>query len=147
VPAIEIDLGGWDNHGNIFQTLRTGNGPRLDKGMGTLVKELVDRKLWKNTVVVWMGEFGRTPRINQGGGRDHWGRCWSVVVGGGAIKGGVAYGSTSKDGLDPAEKPTKIGDLFATIYKGLGIDPATKVRDNLGRPLEIADGKAIADLV
>src|SRR5262245_21234895 len=110
VPAVEIDLGGWDNHGNIFQTLRNGNGPRLDKGMSTLVKELVDRSLWKNTVVLWMGEFGRTPRINQGGGRDHWGRCWSVVVGGGAIKGGVAYGSTSKDGLDPAEQPAKIGD-------------------------------------
>jgi len=96
---------------------------------------------------VWMGEFGRTPRINQGGGRDHWGRCWSVVVGGGAIKGGVAYGSTSKDGLDPDKDPAKIGDLFATIYKGLGIDPGTKVRDNLGRPKEIADGKPIAALV
>jgi uncharacterized protein (DUF1501 family) len=147
VPAVEIDLGGWDNHGNIFNTLRTGNGPRLDKGMGTLVKELVDRKMWKNTVVVWMGEFGRTPRINQGGGRDHWGRCWSVVIGGGAIKGGVVHGSTSKDGLDPDKDPVKIGDLFATLYKGLGIDPGTKVRDNLGRPLEIADGKPIAALV
>lgn len=147
VPAVEIDLGGWDNHGNIFQTLRTGNGPRLDKGLGTMVKELVERGKWQDTVVVWMGEFGRTPRINQGGGRDHWGRCWSVVVGGGAIKGGVVHGSTSADGLDPAKDPARIGDLFATIYKGLGIDPATKVRDNLGRPLEIAEGKPIASLV
>ncbi|MFO0877313.1 MAG: DUF1501 domain-containing protein [Gemmataceae bacterium] len=147
VSCIEVDLGGWDNHAGIFNTLRTGNGPRLDKGMGNLVKELNERGLWKNTVVVWMGEFGRTPRINQNGGRDHWGRCWSVVVGGGAIKGGVAYGSTSKDGMDVDKDPVKIGDLYATIFKGLGIDPATKVRDNIGRPLEIADGKPIAGLV
>jgi hypothetical protein len=147
VSCVEVDLGGWDMHANIFNTMRTGNGPRLDKGMGTLVKELVERGLWKNTVVVWMGEFGRTPRINQNGGRDHWGRCWSVVVGGGAIKGGIAHGSTSKDGMDPDKDPVRIGDLFATLYKGLGIDPGTKVRDNLGRPLEIADGKPVSALV
>jgi hypothetical protein len=135
VPCIEVDLGGWDNHNNIFNTLRTGNGPRLDRGMAALVKDLNDRGLWKNTVVLWMGEFGRTPRINQNGGRDHWGRCWSVVLGGGAIKGGVVHGSTSKDGMDPDKDPARIGDLFATVYKGLGIDPGAKVRDNLGRPL------------
>lgn len=132
VSCIEIDLGGWDNHQNIFNTIRTGNGPRLDKGMGNLVKDLVERGMWKNTVVMWMGEFGRTPRINQNGGRDHWARCWSVVIGGGALKGGQAYGSTSKDGLDVKDKPCSIGDLFATVYKGLGLDPTTQVRDNLG---------------
>lgn len=146
VSCVEVDLGGWDNHANIFNIMRTTNGPRLDKGMGTLVKELNERGMWKNTVVVWMGEFGRTPRINQNGGRDHWGRCWSVVVGGGAIKGGIAYGSTSKDGMDVDKDPVRIGDLFATLYKGLGIDPQTKVRDNLGRPLEIAEGKPVAGL-
>ncbi len=147
VSAVEIDLGGWDNHGNIFQTIRTGNGPRLDKGMGNLVKELDERGLWKNTVVVWMGEFGRTPRINQNGGRDHWGRVWSVVVGGGAIKGGQVYGETSADGTDVKDSPTTLGDLYATLFKGLGIDPTTQVRDNLGRPLAIADGKPIKALV
>jgi hypothetical protein len=147
VSCVEVDLGGWDNHGNIFNTLKTGNGPRLDKGMSSLVRELNERGMWKNTVVLWMGEFGRTPRINQNGGRDHWGRCWSVVVGGGAIKGGVAYGATSKDGTDVANDPVRIGDLYATIYKGLGIDPSTKVRDNLGRPLELAEGKPVPALV
>jgi len=147
VSCIEVDLGGWDNHAGIFNTLRTGNGPRLDKGMGNLVKDLVERGLWKNTVVVWMGEFGRTPRINANGGRDHWGRCWSVVVGGGAIKGGQAYGSTSKDGMDVGKDPCSIGDLFATVYKALGVDPTTKIRDNLGRPLEIAEGKPLKGLV
>jgi hypothetical protein len=146
VSAVEVDLGGWDNHNNIFNTLRTGNGPRLDKGMSALVKDLVDRGLWKNTVLVWMGEFGRTPRINQNAGRDHWGRCWSVVVGGGSIKGGIAYGATSADGMDIDKDPVRIGDLFATLYKGLGIDPGTKIRDNLGRPIEIADGKPVAGL-
>ncbi|MBY0229414.1 MAG: DUF1501 domain-containing protein [Gemmataceae bacterium] len=147
VNCVEVDLGGWDMHANIFASMRNGNGPRLDKGMGTLTKELAERGLLKNTVVVWMGEFGRTPRINQNGGRDHWGRCWSVVVGGGAIKGGIAHGSTSKDGMDPADKPQSIGDLFATIFKGLGIDPHAKHRDNLGRPIEIADGKPIKELL
>jgi len=147
VSCIEIDLGAWDNHQNIFNTIRTGNGPRLDKGMGNLVKDLVERGMWKNTVVMWMGEFGRTPRINQNGGRDHWARCWSVVIGGGALKGGQAYGSTSKDGLDVKDKPCSIGDLFATVYKGLGLDPTTQVRDNLGRPLAIADGKPLEGLL
>jgi hypothetical protein len=147
VTCVEVDLGGWDMHANIFNSMKTGNGPRLDKGMGTLVKELVERGLWKNTVVLWMGEFGRTPRINQNAGRDHWARCWSVVVGGGAIKGGQVYGSTSKDGLDVKDKPCSIGDLFATVYKGLGLDPSTQMRDNLSRPKPIADGKPLAGLV
>jgi len=115
--------------------------------MGTLVKELAERGLLENTVVAWMGEFGRTPRINQNTGRDHWARCWSIVIGGGAIKGGQAYGSTSKDGMDIKDKPCSIGDVFATLYKGLGVDPATQVRDNLGRPLSIADGKPLAGVV
>ena len=147
VTCVEVDLGGWDMHANIFNSMKTGNGPRLDKGMGTLVKELVERGLWKNTVVLWMGEFGRTPKINQNAGRDHWARCWSVVVGGGAIQGGQVYGSTSKDGLDVGSDPCSVGDLFATVYKGLGLDPGTQLRDNLSRPKPIADGKPLAGLV
>jgi hypothetical protein len=147
VSCVEVDLGGWDNHANIFNTLRTGNGPRLDKGMGTLVKELVERGLWKNTVLVWMGEFGRTPRINANAGRDHWGRCWSVVVGGGAIKGGVVHGSTSADGMDIKDDKATLGDLYATLFHGLGIDPGTKIRNSIGRPLDIAEGRPIKSLV
>jgi Protein of unknown function (DUF1501) len=147
VTCVEVDLGGWDNHANIFPTLRNNLGPKLDKGMGTMVKELVESGKWKDTVVLWMGEFGRTPRINQNAGRDHWGRVWSVVVGGGAIKGGQVYGATSKDGTDVKDKPCSIGDLYATVYKGLGLEPSTKVRDNLGRPKEIAEGKPLDSLV
>jgi Protein of unknown function (DUF1501) len=149
VSCVEVDLGGWDNHTNIFPTLKNNLGPRLDKGMGALVKDLVDRGMWKNTVVLWMGEFGRTPRINPNAGRDHWARCWSVVLGGGLIKGGQVIGATSADGQDLADGAAKatVGDVFATVYKALGLDPATQVRDNLGRPLNIADGKPIAGLV
>jgi hypothetical protein len=141
VTCVEVDLGGWDNHANIFNTMRTGNGPRLDKGMGGLVQDLVERGLWKNTVLVWMGDFGRTPRINQNNGRDHWARGWSVVVGGGSIKGGQVYGSSSKDGMDIKDNPTEVGSVFATIFKGMGLDPATQVRDNLSRPTFIAVDK------
>ena len=152
VTCVEVDLGGWDNHANIFNALKgtataPGLGRRLDVGMGALVKDLVDRGMWKNTVVLWMGEFGRTPRINQNTGRDHWARCWSVVLGGGALQGGQVYGSTSKDGMDVDKDPCSIGDLFATVYKGLGLDPGTQIRDNLGRPLPIAEGKTLKGLV
>jgi hypothetical protein len=152
VSCVEVDLGGWDNHANIFNAIKgtgtnMGNGGRLDKGMGNLVKELVEHGMWKNTVVLWMGEFGRTPRINQNTGRDHWARCWSVVMGGGALKGGQVYGATTADGMDIAEKPCSIGDVFATVFKGLGIEPSTQVRDNLGRPISIAEGKPLEGLV
>jgi hypothetical protein len=153
VTCVEVDLGGWDNHGNIKQALagdgknNMGNAGRLDKGMGALVKDLVDRKMWDNTVIVWMGDFGRTPKINQGMGRDHWPKM-SVVVGGGAINGGVVYGSTEKDGMDVKDDKCSVADLYATIYKGLGIDPDTPIRDNLGRPTKIAEGgKALKGVV
>ncbi len=116
--------------------------------MGALVKDLVDRGLWQNTVVIWMGEFGRTPRINQNAGRDHWARCWSIVVGGGAIKGGQAYGSTDADGMAVDTNPTRVSDVFASVYKALGIDHTTQIRDPIGRPFNIAGerGNPIASL-
>jgi hypothetical protein len=146
VTAVEVDLGGWDLHQNTHATLSTQRLPTLDAAMAALTRDLVDRGLWKDTVLVWMGEFGRTPRINQNAGRDHWGRCWSVVVGGGAIKGGVAYGETDANGTGIKDKETSVPDLFATIFKGMGLDPSTQIRDNLGRPMPLADGKVISEL-
>jgi uncharacterized protein (DUF1501 family) len=143
--AVEVDLGGWDNHQNIFPTLANQRLPVLDKAMGTLVRDLNDRGLLQDTVIVWMGEFGRTPRINQNAGRDHYPANWSVVVGGGNLKGGVAVGATDKDGMSVADRPVSINDLFATLYQGMGIDPTPEkdasVRDNLGRPYLIAGEK------
>ena len=149
VSAVELQLGGWDTHNQTFNAHSTRLQPTLDKAMGTLVKDLVQRGMWQNTVVIWMGEFGRTPRINQNNGRDHWARCWSVVIGGGAIKGGQAYGATDADGMDVARDRCNIGDVFSTIYKGLGIDPDTQVRDAIGRPFRIAglNGRPISALV
>jgi hypothetical protein len=149
VTAVEVNLGGWDLHANVFNTLKDQRLPVLDKAMGALVKDLVARGMWKNTVLVWMGEFGRTPRINQNVGRDHWARCWSVVIGGGAIKGGQAYGATDKDGTSVASDACSVGDVFATVYKALGIDPSTQIRDSIGRPFSISgeNGKPISALV
>jgi uncharacterized protein (DUF1501 family) len=114
------------------------------------MKDLEERGLLDDTVVVWMGEFGRTPRINQNNGRDHWARCWSVVVGGGRIKGGQVYGSTDADGTSVKDGACSISDLFATLYEGLGIPPETEIRDPLGRPRKIAGekpGKPLKGLV
>ncbi len=147
VSAVELSLGGWDTHNQTFQA-HMRLQPQLDKAMGSLVKDLVDRRMWQNTVVVWLGEFGRTPRINANNGRDHWSRCWSIALGGGAIRGGQAYGATNEDGMDVARDRVNIGDVFATIYRGLGIDPDNQVRDPIGRPFRIAgmNGRPISAL-
>ncbi|OWK43634.1 DUF1501 domain-containing protein [Fimbriiglobus ruber] len=144
VACVEVSLGGWDMHNGIFNALATRALPNLDKGMASLTEDLAQSGRLKDTVIVWMGEFGRTPRINQNGGRDHFPRAWSVVVGGGTIKGGIAYGTTNSDGTEVKDNPVKIGDLYATLYAGLGLDPATQIRDNLGRPTAIAGDKVNA---
>lgn len=143
VSCVEVSLGGWDMHNGIFNNLATRALPTLDKGMGSLVEDLAQSGRLKDTVIVWMGEFGRTPRINQNGGRDHFPRAWSVVVGGGNLKGGIAHGATNKDGTEVVDSPVKIGDLYATLYSGLGLAPDTQIRDNLGRPTAIAGDKAV----
>ncbi|HEV3383554.1 MAG TPA: DUF1501 domain-containing protein [Gemmata sp.] len=152
--AVQVTLGGWDLHNQTHTALLRPNMlPAMDKAMSALVKDLDQRGKLKDTVIVWMGDFGRTPRINQNAGRDHWSRCWSVVLGGGGIKGGVAYGKTDKDGTGIAENEVGVLDLYATLYRGLGIDPTPEtnasVRDNLGRPYYIAGDKPnwIKDLV
>jgi hypothetical protein len=138
VSAVEISMGGWDTHNQNFNALRTTQLPRLDRAMGTLIRDLNDRGMLRNTVILWMGEFGRTPRINQNSGRDHWSRCWSVVVGGGAIRGGQAYGTTDAQGLNVDQNPVRVQDLFATVYRALGINHDTQVRDAIGRPFSIS---------
>ena len=116
--------------------------------MAALTEDLVERGMWQTTVLVWMGELGRTPRINQNAGRDHWPKM-SVVVGGGAIKGGQVYGSTNKDGMDVSDTPCSVADLFATLYKGLGMDPTARIRDTIGRPFKLAadGGTALSAIV
>ena len=117
-----------------------GKPPTLDRAISSLVKDLVDRGRWQDTVLMWVGDFGRTPRINNNAGRDHWPRSWSVMLGGGAMRGGIVQGATDIDGMAPVGAGTRVGDLFATVYRALGIDPTTQVRDPIGRPFAIAGG-------
>jgi hypothetical protein len=145
VTCVEVDMGGYDLHANTHQTLATQRMPQFDAGIGTFVRDMVDRGMWKNTVFVVLSEFGRTPRINQNAGRDHWGRCWSIILGGGALKGGQAYGETDAGNTSVTKDPVGVKELFATLYHALGIDPKTQIRDPLGRPLGIADDNAKAE--
>lgn len=148
VPFVEVDLGGWDNHDDIHNTLKDNKLPMLDKAYSALVSDLVERGMWDDTVVIWMGEFGRTPRINQDGGRDHYARAWSAVVGGGDLKGGLVVGETSADGTAVESKPHSSEDLMATVCKGLGISTDKTFNANNGRPMKIAStGQPIDELV
>ena len=146
VPFVEVDFGGWDNHAGIFPTLETKLA-QLDQGMSALVADLEQRELLDDTAVIWMGEFGRTPRINGNGGRDHWARSWSVVAGGAGIQGGVAIGETNEDGTKVESEPYTSQDLMASICKALGISLETTFTSN-GRPMKIANsGKVIPELL
>jgi len=148
VPFIEVDLGGWDNHNGIHTILSDTKLPQLDQAMAALTSDLEQRGLLENTAIIWMGEFGRTPRINANAGRDHWARSWSCVVGGGGIKGGLAVGETSSDGTAVETEPYSSEDLMATVCKGLGISLETTYTSKNGRPMKIAaGGKLIRELV
>lgn len=148
VPFIEVDLGGWDNHQNIFNTLADNKLPVLDRAMSALVTDLKQRGLLESTTIVWMGEFSRTPRINGNTGRDHWARSWSTVVGGGGINGGIAVGETSSDGTRVETEPYSSEDLMATVCRAMGISLDTTFTSKSGRPMKIANGgKVIKELI
>jgi uncharacterized protein (DUF1501 family) len=148
VPFVEVDLGGWDNHNGIHATLKDTKLPQLDRAMSALVEDLAQRELLKDTVVIWMGEFGRTPRINQNAGRDHFARAWSCVVGGGSLRGGIAVGETSRDGTAVETEPFSSEDLMTTVCKGLGISTEKTFTSKNGRPMKIAGGgKIISELI
>lgn len=148
VPFVEVNLGGWDNHQNIFPTLQDDKLPTLDRGMSALVEDLTQRGLWDDTVVLWMGEFGRTPRINGNTGRDHWARSWSVVAGGGGLKGGLAVGATNEDGTRVEGESYSSEDMMATICQAMGISLSTSFQSSNGRPMKIANGgKLIKELI
>ncbi len=140
VAFVEVDLGGWDNHQGIFPTLQTQLLPTLDRGLSALVADLVQRGLWEDTAVVWMGEFGRTPRINTMSGRDHWARGWSVVAGGAGMAGGRVIGRTSANGTEVETTPYSAQDLMASVLSALGISLDKTFTSRNGRPMKIANG-------
>jgi hypothetical protein len=138
VPLVTVYSFGnrdWDTHGNNFPALRNTLLPPTDRGFAALLEDLDARGLLDETLVVWMSEMGRTPRVNRGAGRDHWSFCYSVVLAGGGVRGGQVYGSSDRAAAYPSTNPVSPADLAATIYQCLGIDPRVHVTDQQGRPL------------
>lgn len=142
--------GGWDTHGfdntRMYEILPEFHFPITDRTLPTLINDLSDRGLLDETLVIWMGEFGRTPKINANISRDHWPKCYTVLLAGGGIQGGAIYGASDKYGAVPDRDPVTTGDLAATMYHALGIDHNIEVHDNLNRPLPIAKGRPVTEI-
>ncbi len=148
VPFVEVSLAtvggvtlGWDTHINNFDGVRRLSEV-LDPAWSTLMADLKERGLLDSTLIVWMGEFGRTPRINSNRGRDHWANSWTAVLAGGGIKGGQVIGKTSKDGTTVEDRPVGVADLLATAAGALGIDTSKQNNSNVGRPIRIVEPTA-----
>lgn len=141
VPFVEVQFpGGWDLHDDVFGRLKNTNLPRLDTGIAGLTKDLAQRGMLDDVTIVCMGEFGRTPRINQTVGRDHWATSWSILVGGGGLKGGQAIGATDDDGLRIVSESYLPGDIWATVAHALRIPLNTVHTSKRGRPMPLANG-------
>jgi uncharacterized protein (DUF1501 family) len=148
VPFVEVALSradgvpiGWDTHGENFDGVKRLSDV-LDPAWATLMTDLKERGLLDTTLIVWMGEFGRTPKINGGNGRDHFPNAWTTVLAGGGIKGGQVVGKTSRDGMAVEERPVSVPDFLATVCQALGIDPEKQNQSNVGRPIRIVDKAA-----
>jgi hypothetical protein len=136
----------WDTHADNFDRLKKSLLPPFDQGFAALLEDLAQRSLLDDTLVVCLGEFGRTPRINGGAGRDHWAACNSVVLAGGGVRGGQVFGASDRSAAYPTSAPVSPADLAATIYHCLGIDIHTPLRDHLGRPLPVSAGTPLHGL-
>ena len=137
----------WDTHGGNFAKLKNQLLPPFDASISCLLDDLTNRGLLERTLVVVMGEIGRTPKINGGAGRDHWEFCYTVMMAGGGIKGGFTYGSSDRRGAYPSTNPVSASDIIASIYHGLGIAADQEIRDREDRPvLLVPDGTPIREL-
>ena len=149
VPFVEVSLNGvpganvfgWDTHQNNFDGTKALCGV-LDPAWAALMEDLKQRGLLESTLVVWMGEFGRTPKINEAKGRDHFPAAWTTVLAGGGINGGQVIGSTPGDGMEVVDRPVAVPDLLATVCRALGIDPSRQNMSNVGRPIRIVEPDA-----
>ena len=145
VPFVEVTLSatpgslqGWDTHQGNFDAVKSLSGA-LDPGFATLIDDLKQRGMLDTTTLVWMGEFGRTPRINPQKGRDHFANAWTAVIGGGGIKGGSVVGKTSPDGMTVVDRPANAPDILATVCRAIGIDHTKQNMSNVNRPIRIVD--------
>jgi hypothetical protein len=134
---------GYDSHRDHLNWCRNELFPPTDRALAALIEDLSQRGLLDETLVIMMGEFGRTPRFNSSGGRDHWANCFSVLLAGGGIRGGVAYGASDRIGAAPSTTPVHPQDLMATVYHSLGIDPHTIIYDLTHRPLPLMEGEPV----
>ncbi len=143
--------GGWDTHGfdntRMFPIIDKYHLPITDQTLPVFLNDLEERGLLDDTLVVWMGEFGRTPKINANVSRDHWPQCYTVLLAGGGVRRGHVHGASDKDAAFPAKDPVRPDDLAATMFHQLGIDPQTEVRDATNRPLPIAAGDVIREVL
>ncbi|MEM8947275.1 MAG: DUF1501 domain-containing protein [Planctomycetota bacterium] len=149
VPFVEVALGdglAWDTHDDNFTKVQRLSA-ELDAGWSTLMTELDERGLLDSTTILWMGEFGRTPKINGNGGRDHFPSAWSCVLAGGGIAGGQAYGRTSPDGSVVEENRVEIGDVLATLSTAVGVSPDAENVTGADRPIKIAEGEPIDEIL
>ncbi|MCI0534965.1 MAG: DUF1501 domain-containing protein [Verrucomicrobiales bacterium] len=143
--------GGWDTHGfnntRMYPIIEKRHLPITDETLPTFLTDLDERGLLDSTLVVWMGEFGRTPKINENISRDHWPQCYTVLLAGGGVKRGFVYGASDKHGAYPAENPVRPDDLAATMFYLIGIDPQTEVRAVGNRPVLISEGKPVMGVI
>ena len=148
VRFVTVTKGGWDHHANIFTQLDEGMLPELDQTLSALLVDLKERGMLQKTLVICMGEFGRTPTVNYAVGRDHWPDVASVVVAGGGIRGGQILGSSDAKAAYPADRPVTPGDLAATVYRCFGINPETEYHTRDGRPVKmLAQGEVVHELL
>jgi hypothetical protein len=138
VPFVEVNYNGWDMHSDIFNSLKFKLS-EFDQSLHTFIQDLKSLNMYKNTTIVCMGEFGRTPKINQDSGRDHWANAWSILLGGGSLKNGQVLGKTSKDGTLVEESPYNAGNVWSTVSKSMGIEINTHTSKN-GRPMKMFNG-------
>lgn len=136
----------FDTHSKHFKVMKELLLPPVDRAFSALLEDLDQRGLLDQTLVAWTGEFGRTPKINGGAGRDHWGNVYSTVLAGGGVRGGQVYGSSDRIGGEPKDRPVHVTDFVATIYHALGYGPGTVVHDAGGRPHPIVPGRAVTAL-
>src|SRR5262249_7530248 len=142
VGCVTLSIGGWDTHGQNFQQLRR-QLPQVDKGVANLIQDLHARGLADNVCTVMWGEFGRTPRINNQAGRDHWAPVMSALIAGGGLRMGQAIGASTDRGERPRDRRYTVSQVLATIYRAMGIDPAQTVPDNTGRPRHVLDDREV----
>lgn len=140
-------IGGWDTHLNNFKTLRDSRLPITDQSLSALLEDLDVRGLLDETMVVWAGEFGRTPKINKDAGRDHWPQCYTILMAGGGLQRGFLHGASDSSGAYPRDQPCTPDDISATMFHCLGIDPTIELRDQLDRPVPVSYGKPITPLL